>query len=117
MDALQVESTLSRIAEDLRDNRDAGCGEIMQLGKGAIALVNDVCTEATLRLRRREAQLLALFEKLDLEDTRTKKLEERISQASNAAVEAELWMTRLSDAMKTKLLSRDGPSQRALQAA
>jgi len=84
------------------------------LGRASVQLVDDVCSRIATQQSRSEARLADLIEKLAAEEERGRRLEEQINRADNAAVEAELWVTCLTDAIKTQIMSRDTQGKRAI---
>ena len=120
----EVERTVSRLTETLHTGRDlrsapspASNGNLSQLGQAAITLVDEVYARISERHTRTESHLVDLLERLDAEEARSKKLEERIDQANSAAEEAELWLTRVMQTLKTRLLGPDKDQQANLVVA
>jgi hypothetical protein len=88
-------------------NLSQGAGETVEpLGRASVELVDEVCSKISMRQTRSEARLADLIGKLDAEEERGRRLEERIAQADNVALEAEVWLTRLTDAIKAQIISR-----------
>ena len=83
------------------------------LGRASVELVDDVCSRIATQQARTEARLIDVMERLDAEEERGRELEERINQADNAALEAELWLARLTDALKTKIMRRESEASAA----
>ena len=114
MNASEVEHTVSRMADYLRAQidsralpREAMDDSLSRLGQASIAMVDEVCAKISRGHARKEARLTELLQKLDAEEERTKNLQHRISQSSNAVLEAELWLMRVTDAMKLKFAAFD----------
>ena len=116
----EVEKTASQLTDYLHakhDDHEPCDVDFRELGQTSIKLVNAVCARILARHARDEARLTDLLERLDAEEERTKKLEERIGQASSSVREAELWLTRVMDAMKANLLASDEPQAATIIAA
>jgi hypothetical protein len=114
MNASEVERTVSRIADYLcaqNDSRalarEAMDDSLNRLGRASIAMVDEVCAKISRGHARKEARLTELLQKIDAEEERTNSLQQRISQSSNAVLEAELWLMRVTDAMKLKFAAFD----------
>jgi len=86
-----------------RNDEDA---TLEPLGPASVKLVDAVCSRIATRQTRAEGRLLDLMEKLDAEEERARQLEERINKADTATLEAELWLTCLTDAINAKLMYR-----------
>lgn len=82
---------------------------LLPLGRASVELVDEVCSRIATQHARTEARLTDVMQRLDTEEERGRRLEERINQADNAASEAELWMERLVAALKTKIMRRESP--------
>jgi chromosome segregation ATPase len=107
MDLSAVEMTVSSVA-DLLHTRN-GLGDVTRLGQTSLEILEEACAKISTRYNVNEARLMELVAKLDAEEARTKELEERLSHASNDFLETELWLTRVTDAIKCKLARWDGP--------
>jgi hypothetical protein len=124
MDPRAFETTVSRMADYLGARNDAQAlasdsfgQDIGQLSRASIDFINEVAARISLRQTTHEARLADLVERLDAEDKRGKQLEERISQATSAVVEAELWVARVTDAIKSRLSNGCGAESGTAAAA
>ena len=109
MTSFQIERSISIMTDFLRNQRQSRLdhaendGSLSRLGATSLALVSELAEQISAKHAHAEASLTAVLQKLDAEEMRTQDLENRISQASSATIEAEVWLTRITDSLESKL--------------
>ena len=103
MTSFQIERSISIMTDFLRNQRESRLNHAenhrnpSRLGAASLALVGELAEQISAKHARAEASLTAVLQKLDAEEMRTQELENRISQANSATIEAEVWLTRITD--------------------
>ena len=109
MTSFQIERSISIMTDFLRNQRESRLNHAenhrnpSRLGAASLALVGELAEQISAKHARAEASLTAVLQKLDAEEMRTQELENRISQANSATIEAEVWLTRITDSLELKL--------------